>query len=166
MALPDAQRVDKKVYDMHVLPTHTPATRWPGETQMSKVAKAEVYDFRNQRPLPDTMPLRDDLTRADMAFPTASGHLHSGGAYLDFYQGQCGLVGRQWTDIASALFFNGGKIEDFGLRLSDGLDAAAVRANLHWLLGSFSPKHQEKEATVGFAISKWFERVSAQAEAA
>lgn len=124
------------------------------------------YDSRNPRPLPDDMPLKSDLTGADIVFPTASGHLHDGGAYLSYYDGQCGLVDRDWCRKAGSLFFSGGSLAGLGLKIRPDLNPSHVHANLRWLLGSWGAKHEEKEATVGFALSKWCEPLEAQAEAA
>lgn len=118
---------------------------------------AVIYDFQNPRPLPDTYPApAKPLTGIDVAFSTASGHLHKGGAYLSYHEGQCKLVDRKWKDIASSLFFKGGRIEDFGFRLREDAPAQA-RVVVRQLMASWDPKHEEKEATVGFVISKWWE---------
>lgn len=119
---------------------------------MTDLHTAARYDFHNPKPLPDDYPVFD-IDPISVAFSTLEGPKY----YLSYYEGQCFLVDRRWTDIASSLFFRGGKVEDFGLKLRDGLDKRKVMMCLRALLGSFGPKHEEKEATVGFAISKWFE---------
>jgi hypothetical protein len=127
--------------------------------KMAQEAKtAERYGWDNPRPLPDAYPIRSDLTGVDLAFSTASGLLHSGGAYLDYHGGQCRLVDRKWVDLANTLFFRGGKLSDHGLKVREGLDSAAVHNTLRWLASSWEPKHEQKEATVGFLISTAFER--------
>jgi hypothetical protein len=115
------------------------------------------HDHRNPRPLPDAMPLNPNLTGVDMAFSTAAGYLHKGGAYLDYYEGQCEQVPREWQDKANTLFFSGGSLADLGLQVKPDLDPAVVRANIRWLLSSWGPKHEEKQATVGFALMSWCE---------
>lgn len=114
----------------------------------------QKYDHRNPRPLPDEYPVFD-IDPISVAFSTLIGAPY----YLNYYDGQCQLVEKKYQDIASSLFFKGGKPEDFGLKLRDGLDRGKVTMCLRALLSSFGPKHEEKEATVGFAISKWFEDV-------
>ncbi len=130
---------------------------------------AEKFDFQNPRPLPEDYPLFD-VDPVSAVFSTARGHIHNGGMYLSYHEGQCKLVPREWQDKASSLFFRGGSLEGLGLRPRADLgdDAAPrIRMALRLLLGSFEPKHEEKEATVGFALMKWCEPSSAtQAEAA
>lgn len=121
-----------------------------------------AHDFHNPRPLPEAMPLRENLTGLDVAFSTADGHLHAGGAYLSYHEGQCRLVEREWKDRANQLFFRGGSLADLGLQIKPGLDRGAVMANIRWLLTSFGPKHEEKEATVGFALQSWCEPLVGQ----
>jgi len=122
----------------------------------SGLPPAKKYDHNNPRPLPEDMPLLD-LGAVDMAFSTANGHLHSGGRYLSYYEGQCDLVPAEWQKRANTLFFKGGGLDGLGLKIKTGLDRAKVQANLHHLLSSWGPKHEEKAATVGFALMKWCE---------
>lgn len=126
------------------------------------MSEARKYDFHNPRPLPEAMPLNTGLTSADVVFSTASGVLHKGGAYLDYYEGQCGLVPREWQVKANTLFFNGGALADLGLQVKRGLDPAVVRANIRWLLSSWNPKHEQKQSTVGFALMSWCEPYAPQ----
>ncbi len=118
------------------------------------------YDFKNPRPLPETYPLKDGLTGADLAFSTASGDLHNGGAYLSYYDGQCSLVESKWEDRANHLFFRGGKLEDIGLQLKDQVDPASFFRTLRWLLSSWSPKQEQKSATVGFVLASHCDEIS------
>jgi hypothetical protein len=64
-------------------------------------------------------------------------------------------VPSKYTEMASSLFFSGGKVPAF----SDDIDrAAAMRALRAWL-SSFSPAHEAKIATVGYALWAWIEGV-------
>jgi hypothetical protein len=120
-----------------------------------------IYDFRNPRPLPDDYPVFD-LTDAQVAFST-----FGGARYLNYYEGQCDLVPREWQKLASTMFFRGAQKADNGdwligetrLKVKDGIDPVKAGRCISALLRSFEPKHEEKEATVGFALSKWFDRV-------
>lgn len=123
------------------------------------MTKEVKYDFSNPRPLPDEYPM-PTLSGVDVAFSTARGCLHQGGAYLSYHEGQCGLVDRKWEKVADALFFNGGKVEDHGLKLREGIDKATAYNTLRWLLSSWEPKQEQKSATVGFVISKWWEPIA------
>lgn len=107
-------------------------------------------------PLPDDYPLFD-VDNISLVFSTAHGHVADGGPYLDYYGGQCRAVPREYKEKASHLFFCGGSLADIGLKAREGFDAVRVRRAVQYLLGSFAPKHEEKEATVGFALMKWCE---------
>lgn len=111
---------------------------------------------RKDLPLPDDYPLFD-VDDISIVFSTAQGHVADGGPYLDYYAGQCRDVPRAYKDKANHLFFHGGSLADIGLKAREGYDAARVRRAIQYLLGSFAPKHEEKEATVGFALMKWCE---------
>ncbi len=123
---------------------------------MKAAAAEEKFDFGNPRPLPDEYPLPRPSV-ADQVFPTANGHVSFGGPYLNYYEGQCKHVPREWERRADMLFFKGGSLESVGLKPKPEYTAAEIMAALRWLLGSWSPKHEEKAATVGFALSKWCE---------
>lgn len=57
----------------------------------------------------------------------------------------------------NGLFFNGGKLEDFGISMKPGTDKAALFATLRALMSSFAPKHEVKEATVAWLLSEYTE---------
>src|SRR5260221_475266 len=60
-------------------------------------------------------------------------------------------------EIASQIFFKGGRLSDYGVQFKPGVDQnSAMRAIRAWLC-SFAPKHEVKIATVGMAISDWCE---------
>lgn len=107
-------------------------------------------------PLPDDYPLFD-VSDADVAFSTASGIIGEGGYYLRRSPPQYGLVPDEWSDKANKLFFHGGKLADIGLKPRDGYDSKRIYRALRFLLTSWEPSHEQKEATVGFALMKWCE---------
>jgi hypothetical protein len=71
---------------------------------------------------------------------------------------------RAECEVFSSLFFQGGKLSDFGREVKPDLDPKAVMRALRSLMGSWSVSHEQKEATVALAIHHWtqpIEQVSA-----
>lgn len=62
-------------------------------------------------------------------------------------------------EIASLLFFRGGRFADHGLRVKPGLDSVKVHTAISAALRSFEPKHEHKIAGVGALIRDWFEPI-------
>ncbi|OCJ12503.1 hypothetical protein A6U86_05630 [Rhizobium sp. AC27/96] len=60
-----------------------------------------------------------------------------------------------YNRVFSTLFFKGGSLEQFGIRIKDGIDRAQAMMAIRSLLCSFDPKHEIKEATVAWALSEW-----------
>jgi hypothetical protein len=60
-------------------------------------------------------------------------------------------VPRKYMDMASGLFFSGGSLPKFAPQVDGQKAARAVRA---WL-SSWEPSHEQKEATVGYALWLW-----------
>lgn len=65
------------------------------------------------------------------------------------------------ADAASGLFFKGGRLEDFGLRLKPGIDRKKAFTAISAWLCSFAPSHEQKIGTVAYALSQWCEDVPA-----
>jgi hypothetical protein len=65
-----------------------------------------------------------------------------------------------YNDAVSGLFFQGGKLEDFGLRLKADTNRARFFTTMRALLHSFEPKHELKEATVAWLLSEYAEPVA------
>ncbi len=61
------------------------------------------------------------------------------------------FVPQEYKREARRLFFEGGEIPKFDSRVDRAMAAKAIRA---WL-GSFSPAHEAKESTVGYALWVW-----------
>lgn len=71
-------------------------------------------------------------------------------------------VRNNFTEAASSLFFTGGKLEDYGLKLKPEIDSIKAHRAIRALLCSFAPKHEIKIGTVGFALSKWCDPIATQ----
>lgn len=63
----------------------------------------------------------------------------------------------KFCDIAAKLFFNGGKLADFGLSPREGVSVGKATRALGAFMGSFEPKHEHKMAAAGYLIDQWFE---------
>jgi hypothetical protein len=63
-----------------------------------------------------------------------------------------------FAHIASKLFFEGGKLADFGLTAKPGVDVSKAMRAIKCCLGSFDPSHEHKEAGVAYMLSQWFDR--------
>lgn len=60
-------------------------------------------------------------------------------------------IPREFKQLASELFFNGGHLPKF----ADGVNRADAANALRAWLGSWAPKHECKEATVAYALWLW-----------
>lgn len=79
--------------------------------------------------------------------------------------GQVFYSGRHpMCDVAHKLFFEGGRIEDFGIRFRPGIDRPKAFAAIRALLCSFEPSHEIKIGTVGLALSQWTEPIPVEAK--
>lgn len=63
-----------------------------------------------------------------------------------------------WCNIVSSIFFNGGKLTDFGLTPKKGVDLDKAMRVIRACLGSWEPSHEHKTAGVAFMLSEWFDR--------
>lgn len=63
----------------------------------------------------------------------------------------------KFNDAVSGLFFRGGKLEDFGLRLKADTNRLRFFTAMRALLSSFEPQHEHKEATVAWLLSEYAE---------
>lgn len=63
----------------------------------------------------------------------------------------------KFNSAVSGLFFKGGKLEDFGLRLKPTTNSALFFTAMRALLRSFAPPHELKEATVAWLLSEYAE---------
>jgi hypothetical protein len=62
---------------------------------------------------------------------------------------------RKEAQVADKLFFNGGKLEDYGFAIKEGINKAAVYTALSALLKSFEPSHEAKIGTVARYLNSW-----------
>lgn len=72
----------------------------------------------------------------------------------DFWNGRHSMC-----DVASKLFFRGGKLADHNLRFKPGINERDAMAALHALFRSFEPKHEQKIGTIGIALANWCEPI-------
>lgn len=61
------------------------------------------------------------------------------------------------NNVISTLFFKGGRLDDFGLRVKAGVDRSAFFGALQSMLGSFAPKHEHKEAACAWLVHEFTE---------
>jgi hypothetical protein len=66
----------------------------------------------------------------------------------------------KFNDAAGLLFFQGGKLEDYGLRLKPTTNRARFFTAVRALLCSFEPPHELKDATVAWLLSEYSEPVA------
>lgn len=99
------------------------------------------------------------LTLGTFAVPEFDGRSAVFGARLNQYPPYDSIpkVDRRFSDAVSTLFFKGGSLADFGMKLKSGIDHAAAMTAIRAWLSSFDPKHEHKEATVAWALSEWTE---------
>jgi hypothetical protein len=94
-----------------------------------------------------------EVTDVDMAFP-AHPPLP---AWDDIPEEFKHLNGTPFNRIVSKLFFQGGRLSDFGLTPKEGVDQIKTMRAIKACLGSFEPKQEHKEAGVAFMFSEWFD---------
>jgi hypothetical protein len=59
--------------------------------------------------------------------------------------------------VVSTLFYKGGSLDQFGLRLKAGVDRSAFYGALKSMLCSFAPKHEHKEAACAWLVAEYTE---------
>lgn len=64
--------------------------------------------------------------------------------------------GNYWTKLASRWFYKG--LEGVQLRAKEGIDLRDALRHLKAIQGSWEPKHEHKEAAVGYLMSLWLEK--------
>lgn len=78
------------------------------------------------------------------------------GSWLKYDEwGGFNSLSREFKGMANHLFFKGGELADIGRKIKPDVDSVKFHRCLRALLSSFSPKHQEKEATAGLFIQKY-----------
>lgn len=103
------------------------------------------------------------LVLGDFAVPAFDGLSTAFGARLAQYPPETSIPPEfrthsgKFQNIVSALFFNGGKLADHGIKLKAGMDHAAAMMAIRSWLSSFDPSHEHKTATVAWALSEWTE---------
>ena len=94
----------------------------------------------------------DDLT---LAFPTTVTSLMPNKADIpeDIIRGRS-----IWCQVTSDWFFSG--LRNVNWRPREGVDQTKALRHIQAILGSWEPKHEDKEAAVAYLLSQWFEDVS------
>lgn len=95
---------------------------------------------------------------AEVAFGASEKHYLGRSAIpAEFYNGRHAMC-----DVASSLFFKGGKLADHGIKFKDDIDQLAAMKAIRALLGSWAPKHEIKIGTVGIALANWCEPIEGE----
>ena len=63
----------------------------------------------------------------------------------------------KYTSLANSLFFNGGEVPELRSDINHDMAMRYLRS----MLSSWSPSHEQKEATVGYALWCWMEEAEA-----
>lgn len=97
-----------------------------------------------------------EVSDVEMAFP-ANPPLPAWDDIPEEFRKNCFSDKDPWCHAAAMLFYQGGKLADFGMTPKPGVDMPkAVRA-LKACLGSYNPSHEHKMAGVGYMLSQWFD---------
>lgn len=97
-----------------------------------------------------------EVSDLDMAFPTRWKTLLPPWDELTDDERHYGTI---YCEAAERLMFNGGTLEDHGVRIRDGVDAEKVYRYLKATLGDFGPKHEHKIGGIGHMLAKWCEPI-------
>lgn len=94
---------------------------------------------------------------ADAAFPTSTKGMMPEykdipGEFKDFNKKT------KWNDLVSAMFFCG--LKSLDLKPKPGVDRGKALRHIKYILGSWEPKHEHKEAGAAFLFCEWFDDVS------
>lgn len=101
-----------------------------------------------------------ELSERDAAFGADRKHYIS---YRDLPK-EFATMRHPMCKVADALFFDGGKLADHGIRFKADVDPKKAMLAIRSLLCSFAPKHEEKIGTVGIALANWCEPVTLEAK--
>lgn len=102
-----------------------------------------------------------DIDRVGMAFPTSVDGMMP--AYKDIPE-EFKNWNRptKWNKLVSAIFFGG--LKKLELRPKPGVDQEKAFRHIRYIMGSWEPKHEHKEAGCAFLFSEWFEDVDFEAK--
>lgn len=100
-----------------------------------------------------------EVTDVDVVFATRPHGLPDWDDIPDEFREGSGDA-RFWHHVVDTLFFNGGKLSDFGLKPKAGVDSNKAHRALRCCLTSWEPKHEHKTAGVAYMLSEWFEQES------
>ena len=107
-----------------------------------------------------------EFSDVDIAFPTKT-CLPPYDEVPDDFKGFRGRGdAKPFVEAVSSLFFNGGKLADFGLTFKPGVDQTKAGRALRVCLGSWEPKHEHKIAGAAYLLSQWCDYRPAKKSAA
>lgn len=96
-----------------------------------------------------------DLSAVDRAFPTSIRGMMP--EYKDIPR-EFTNGGTKWNELVSAMFFLG--LKKLELKPRPGVDKDKAMRHIKYILGSWEPKHEHKEAGAAFLFNEWFEDVT------
>ena len=94
-----------------------------------------------------------EVSSVDMHFATAVKHLMPKPA--DIPKEFTHYQGTKWNKLVSDWFFCG--LASLELTPKEGVDKDKAMRHIMTIMGSFEPKHEDKEAACAFLLSEWFE---------
>jgi hypothetical protein len=88
----------------------------------------------------------------DLAFPTKTKGLMPEYAEIpkEFKAGRT-----KWNQLFADCFYSG--LKSLELTPKEGIDKNKAWAHIRYIMGSWEPKHEHKEAAVAYLLSQWFE---------
>ncbi len=110
---------------------------------------------------PEKQPTSDpfevpDVSDLDLAFPTR---------YKELLPPAEDITEEEWhgqtiyCKAAEGLFFGGGALTDYGIRVKTQVDPTKVYRYLRATLGDLGPKHEHKIGGVGHMLARWCEPI-------
>jgi len=89
------------------------------------------------------------ISDAQLAFPASVKAMMPSRIPEDFKRG-----GTPWNKLFSDAFYRG--LSSLELIPKEGIDPATAWRHVRAIMGSFEPKHEDKEAACAFLLSHWF----------
>ncbi len=92
-----------------------------------------------------------EVSDITLAFPANVSSLMPKSIPEEFYR----HPGTKWNKLFSDWFFNG--LSSLKLVPKEGVDEKKALRHIRAIMGSFEPKHEEKEAAIAYLFSQWFD---------
>jgi len=93
-----------------------------------------------------------EVTDLEVAFSNADKMPSKEEIPKEFWRGDT-----KWNKIFSQMFFSGGKFTK--MTPKEGVDSTKAMRAIKSIMGSWSPKHEHKDAAVAFMLSEWFDEL-------